>query len=96
MDSHLFWGILPPGPFFGTLVHENVAVFACVGLAAFMSAGYKTPLAAVTFVGDTTGSVSYLIPAMIGSAIAYVVLGSTSVSQEQKLWEEPQSAEGPR
>ncbi len=54
-----------------------------------MSAGYKTPLAAVTFVGDTTGSVSYLIPAMIGSAIAYVVSGSTSVSQGQKLWEGP-------
>ncbi|HKT22537.1 MAG TPA: chloride channel protein, partial [Nitrososphaerales archaeon] len=56
------------GSFFGLLVHGNVVVFACVGIASFMSAGYKTPLAAVTFIGDTTGSVSFLIPAMVGSA----------------------------
>ncbi len=83
------------GSLFGILVHQNVAVFASVGLAAFMSAGYKTPLASVTFVGDTTGSVSYLIPAMIGSAVAYVVSGGTSVSHEQILWEEPPSAAKP-
>ncbi len=76
------------GSLFALLFGQSEAVFACVGLAAFMSAGYKTPLAAVTFVGDTTGSVSYLIPAMIGSAVAYVTSGSASVSDEQKLWEE--------
>ncbi len=77
------------GSFFAVLLHEDVAIFVSVGLAAFMAAGYKTPLAAVTFVGDTTGSVSYLIPAMIGAAVAYVVSGSSSVSAHQKLWEEP-------
>ena len=53
-----------------------------------MSAGYKTPLAAVTFVGDTTGSVSYLIPAMVASFVAYIVSGEHTVSGKQRLWEE--------
>lgn len=79
------------GSLFGTLVHGPVPLFASVGIAAFMSASYKTPLAAVTFVGDTTGSVSYLVPAMIASAIAYVVSGESSVSTEQTVWEEPPS-----
>ncbi len=77
------------GSLFGILVHGDVAIFASVGIAAFMSAGYKTPLAAVTFIGDTTGSVSFLIPAMIGSAIAYIVSGDSSVSAEQRLWATP-------
>lgn len=75
------------GSLFGLLVHGNVTVFASVGIAAFMSAGYKTPLAAVTFVGDTTGSVSYLIPAMVASAVGYIVSGESTVSNEQKLEE---------
>ncbi len=81
------------GSLFGLLIHGDVAIFASVGIAAFMSAGYKTPLAAVTFVGDTTGSVSFLIPAMIGSAVAYLVSGDSSVSNEQRLWAAPFPAE---
>jgi chloride channel protein, CIC family len=76
------------GSLFGILVQGPVSLYASVGIAAFMSAGYKTPLAAVTFIGDTTGSVSYLVPGMIASAIAYVVSGESSVSSEQKLWED--------
>lgn len=77
------------GSMFGLAVQGDVAIFASVGIAAFMSAGYKTPLAAVTFIGDTTGSVSFLIPAMIGSAFAYLVSGDSSVSTEQRLWANP-------
>jgi chloride channel protein, CIC family len=82
------------GSLFGLLVHGNVAVFASVGMAAFMSAGYKTPLAAVTFVGEATGSVSYLIPAMIGSAAAYIISGESTVSTEQTITEESGSPAG--
>lgn len=81
------------GSLFGLLIHGDVAIFASVGIAAFMSAGYKTPLAAVTFIGDTTGSVSFLIPAMIGSAIAYIISGDSSVSTEQRLWATPPPTE---
>lgn len=76
------------GSLFGLAIHGNPSLWASVGIAAFMSAGYKTPLAAVTFVGDTTGSVSYLIPAMIAAATAYVVSGEKTVSSEQILSEE--------
>jgi chloride channel protein, CIC family len=82
----LFGAMIGSG--FALLTHSDVSVYASVGIAAFMSAAYKTPLAAVTFVGDTTGSVSYLVPAMIGSAVAYIVTGQNSVSNHQKLWEE--------
>jgi chloride channel protein, CIC family len=82
------------GSLFGLLVHGNVAVFASVGMAAFMSAGYKTPLAAVTFVGEVTGSASYLVPAMIGSAAAYIISGESTVSSEQTITEELASATG--
>ncbi len=81
------------GSLFGLSVHGDVAIFASVGIAAFMSAGYKTPLAAVTFIGDTTGSVSFLVPAMIGSALAYLVSGDSSVSSEQRLWANPPPGE---
>ncbi|MCL5067236.1 MAG: chloride channel protein, partial [Thaumarchaeota archaeon] len=76
------------GSLFGVLTHSDVTLFASVGIAAFMSAGYKTPLAAVTFVGDTTGSVSYLIPAMVASFVAYIVSGENTVSSKQRLREE--------
>jgi chloride channel protein, CIC family len=76
------------GSLFGLALHGNPSLWASVGIAAFMSSGYKTPLAAVTFVGDTTGSVSFLIPAMIASATAYVVSGERTVSTEQILAEE--------
>jgi len=76
------------GSLFGLIVQGPVSLYASVGIAAFMSAAYKTPLAAVTFIGDTTASVSYLIPGMIAAAIAYVVSGENSVSGEQKIWED--------
>lgn len=81
------------GSIFALLTHSDVTVYASVGIAAFMSAAYKTPLAAVTFVGDTTGSVSYLVPAMLASAVAYIVTGQNSVSNHQKLWEESHDTE---
>ncbi len=80
------------GTLFGTFIQGPVSLYPSVGIAAFMSASYKTPLAAVTFIGDTTGSVSYLVPGMIASAIAYIVSGESSVSSEQKLWEDTGSS----
>jgi CIC family chloride channel protein len=42
-------------------------LFAAVGMASFIAAGYKTPLAAVVFVAETSGSHSYIIPTLIGA-----------------------------
>jgi CIC family chloride channel protein len=72
------------GSAFGLALHLNIAVSVSVGIAAFMSAGYKTPISAVTFVAESTGSVTYLVPAMIGSVVAYITSGTSSVSTEQK------------
>ena len=54
-------------------------------MASFIAAGYKTPLTAVVFVAETTGSHSYIIPSLIGAAVAYAVSGEASVSGEQHL-----------
>ncbi len=60
-------------------------LFAAVGMASFIAAGYKTPLAAVVFVAETSGSHSYIIPTLIGAAVAYAVSGEASVSGDQHL-----------
>ena len=56
-------------------------------MASFIAAGYKTPLAAVVFVAETTGGHSYIIPSLIGAAVAYAVSGEASVSGDQRLHE---------
>ena len=77
-----------------TVVHTNaVDLYAAVGMAAFISGGYKTPLTAVVFVAETTGGHSYLIPSLIGAAVAYAVSGEASVSGDQHLHEMVKIAE---
>jgi CIC family chloride channel protein len=56
-------------------------------MAAFIAAGYKTPLAAVVFVAEATGGHALIIPALIGSAVAYAISGDASVSGDQRLHE---------
>ena len=65
----------------------SVELYSAVGMAAFIAAGYKTPLAAVTFVAEATGGHAFIIPALIGSAVAYAVSGDSSVSGDQRLHE---------
>lgn len=63
-------------------------LYAAVGMAAFISAGYKTPLAAVVFVAEATGGHAYIIPALIGASVAYLVSGDATASGAQHLHEE--------
>ena len=72
---------------------SSVKLYAAVGMAAFISAGYKTPLAAVVFVAEATGGHAFIIPALIGSAVAYAVSGDASVSGDQQLHEGAKAAE---
>lgn len=70
------------------VVHSSsVELYAAVGMAAFIAAGYKTPLAAVVFVAEATGGHAFIIPALIGSAVAYAVSGDASASGDQRLHE---------
>jgi CIC family chloride channel protein len=71
-----------------SIVHTpDVGLYAAVGMAAFISAGYKTPLAAAVFVAEATGGHAFLIPALIGAAIAYAISGDASASGDQRLHE---------
>lgn len=63
---------------------ERGHLFPIIGMPAFLAAGYKTPLAAVTFIAETTGSPSYIIPGLIAAAVGYAVSGRISVSQNQR------------
>jgi CIC family chloride channel protein len=71
-----------------TVVHSSsVGLYAAVGMASFISAAYKTPLAAVVFVAEATGGHAFLIPALVGAAVAYAISGDSSVSSDQRLHE---------
>jgi len=64
-----------------------VGLYAAVGMAAFIAAGYKTPLTAVVFVAEATGGHAYIIPSLIGAAVAYAASGEASVSGDQRVHE---------
>ncbi|MGC2618732.1 MAG: chloride channel protein [Acidobacteriaceae bacterium] len=71
-----------------TIVHSpDTGLYAAVGMASFLAAGYKTPLAAVVFVAEATGGHAFIVPALIGAAVAYAVSGDASASGEQRLHE---------
>jgi CIC family chloride channel protein len=71
-----------------SIVHTPaLGLYAAVGMASFISAGYKTPLAAVVFVAEATGGHAFIIPALIGAAVAYAVSGDASASGDQRLHE---------
>lgn len=71
-----------------SIVHSPaLGLYAAVGMASFISAGYKTPLAAVVFVAEATGGHAFIIPALIGAAVAYATSGDASASGDQRLHE---------
>ncbi len=77
------------GKAFAMIIAHNPGsdLFAAVGMAAFIAGGYKTPLTAVVFVAEATGGHAYIIPTLIGAAVAYAVSGEASASGDQRLHE---------
>lgn len=75
------------GSAFGQSIVHTFGLYATVGMAAFIAAGYKTPLAAVVFMAETTAGHSFLIPSLIGAACAYAFSGESSASRDQRLHE---------
>ncbi len=55
-----------------------------VGMAAFLGAGYRTPLAAVVLVAEATAVPGFIIPALLATAAAQLVIGNESVSAQQR------------
>ncbi len=63
---------------------DSLAFFPFIGVAAFLAAGYRTPLAAVMFVAESTGAPDFVVPGLIAVAVTQVVVGSSSVSLYQR------------
>lgn len=59
------------------------SLFPVLGIASFLGAGYRTPLAAVMFVAESTGKAVYVVPALVAAAVAQVVMGRNSASETQ-------------
>ena len=71
------------GSILDPLVPESGSLFPLVGMAAFLSAGYGIPLTAAVFVAESTGVPGYVIPGLLGAAVAYVTTGKRSLSHLQ-------------
>ena len=72
------------GSFAARVVGDTTTLFPVVGLAAFLGAGYRTPLASVMFVAETTGQATFVVPALIAAAVSQLLMGSASVSRAQQ------------
>jgi CIC family chloride channel protein len=86
-------GLFFPQAVMGFLLGSIAARFApgattgllpLVGLAAFVGAGYRVPLAAVAFVAETTGTAWAFIPAAIASVTAFLAMGGRGISKQQR------------
>ena len=86
----LFVPLVVTGALVGRLTGDmfsmsDTDLFVVVGMAAFLGAGYRTPLAAVVFVAETTGSPAFVVPALLATAASQLLLGdSSSVALHQR------------
>lgn len=62
----------------------ETTLFPMLGIAAFLGAGYRVPLAAVVFVAEATGRPGFIVPGLIASAASQLVVGTSSVSTFQR------------
>lgn len=74
------------GEFVGQVIgQDDTTLYPILGLAAFLGAGYRAPIAAVMFVAESTGGVgSFVVPALVAAAVSQVVAGPSSVAEYQR------------
>lgn len=68
----------------GIVGGEHQSLFVVVGIAAFLGAGYRVPLAAVMFVAEATGRPGYVVPGLLAAVVAQLLMGDESVSPYQR------------
>jgi CIC family chloride channel protein len=74
------------GRLVGGAVHElQTSLFTVIGVAAFLGAGYRVPLAAVMFVAEATGHPGFVVPGLLAAVAAELVMGRSSVTAYQRL-----------
>lgn len=69
------------GDVFGTL---DPQLYVLLGIAAFLGAGYRVPLASVMFVAEATGQPGFIVPALFAAVAADLVMGEVSVTTFQR------------
>ncbi len=73
----------------GELIHqERTTLYTLLGVAAFLGAGYRVPLAAVMFVAETTGKPNFVVPALFAAVAAELVMGGQSITAFQRTPDE--------
>lgn len=69
----------------GELIHaDRASLYTLLGIAAFLGAGYRVPLAAVMFVAETTGKPNFVVPALFAAVAAELVMGEQSITAFQR------------
>ena len=63
---------------------QRASLYTLLGIAAFLGAGYRVPLAAVMFVAETTGSPNFVVPALFAAVAAELVMGDQSITAFQR------------
>jgi CIC family chloride channel protein len=63
---------------------NRFALYTLLGIAAFLGAGYRVPLAAVMFVAETTGKPNFVVPALFAAVAAELVMGEQSITAFQR------------
>jgi CIC family chloride channel protein len=85
----LFVPLVVAGALTGRITGEVVQsldapLFTVVGVAAFLGAGYRVPLAAVMFVAESTGRPGFVVPGLLAAVAAELVVGDASVTAYQR------------
>jgi chloride channel protein, CIC family len=73
------------GQAIGVLVGSpNPSLYPVLGIAAFLGAGYRVPLAAVMFVAEATGRPGFVVPGLIAAVFGQLLAGNSSVTVFQR------------
>ena len=68
----------------GTINALDTSLFTVIGVAAFLGAGYRVPLAGVVFVAEATGRPGFIVPGLLAAVVAELMMGRTSVTMYQE------------
>ena len=68
----------------GVVGDLNTSLFLVIGVAAFLGAGYRVPLAAVMFVAESTGRPGFVVPGLLAAVTAELMMGRSSVTAYQR------------
>jgi len=85
----LFVPLVVGGAIVGRAVGDIVnpldpTLYVLLGIAAFLGAGYRVPLAAVVFVAEATGQPGFIVPALFAAVAAELVMGDQSITTFQR------------